>query len=151
MKAATLAITALLIASPAYANVGESQAAIEKRYGKGFDEKIVDDHQTRRSYSSQGLKIIVTFIDGVSQAETYGKQSDSQLSESEITKLLDENGRGEKWIQVKDADVKDKMWKLPDEVIVAGYNESDKKLHVFTRVLTEFHKKKKAEGAEKPK
>jgi len=149
MKRPTIAIAFLLSVSIAEANVGENQAAIEKRYGKGFHETILNDHQILRSYSLKGLKIIVTFIDGVSQAETYGKESNSQLSESEITALLHQNSRGEKWIQVNDPHVSDKMWKLPDEVMVAGYNEGDKKLYLFTRAMTEFTKKQKA--AEKPK
>jgi hypothetical protein len=48
-------------------------------------------------------------------------------------------------------DLKEKMWKVGDEVVVAGYNETDKKLILFTRVMTEYHKKYKGLGTDKKK
>ena len=151
MKILPIVFAILVSVSLAQANVGENQAAIEKRYGKSSSERVLDDHQIHRTYSSKGLKIIVIFLDGVSQAETYGKENNSQLSESEITALLDKNSRGEKWIEAKHPDLSEKMWKLGDEVMVAGYNETDKKLYLFTRAMTEHNKKQKAQDAGKTK
>jgi hypothetical protein len=98
MKIPAIAFAIVISVSPALGNVGENQAAIEKRYGKPSNEKPIDDHQTSRTYSSKGYKIIVTFLDGVSQAETYAKENDAQLSETEIDSLLKENGGGQKWV-----------------------------------------------------
>ena len=81
-----------LCGATAFARIGETEAQIEKRYGKPTPSSY-----STRSYFYKALFIIVTFDNGVSGIETYEKRDDPSMSAGEIRQLLDANGDGTKW------------------------------------------------------
>ncbi len=98
-----LAITLMLIfGPPGFARIGETEPQIEKRYGKPIS-KLTDDGPIRsRAYSSGGFLIVVEFENGVSQMEIFAKPDRSELSETEVTTLLEANKDGFNWLGLPD-------------------------------------------------
>jgi hypothetical protein len=143
VKKAILGFIVIFCSHFAIGNVGENQADIEKRYGRALSDEVVNEHQIFRSYSSSGFKIVVTFLDGVSEAEAFHKQNDSDISENEIRALLEANSRGRKWISATHPEITDEMWKLADDSMLAGYNKPNKRLIIFTHAWSEFAETKR--------
>jgi hypothetical protein len=86
-------ITALvLFAATVFARIGETEAQIEKRYGKP-----TSSFGSTKAYLHRDFFIIVTFDNGVSGIETYEKRNRGAISALNIRKLLDANGGGNKW------------------------------------------------------
>ena len=82
----------VLCGATAFARIGETEAQIEKRYGKPTPSS-----SSTRGYFYKALFIIVTFDNGVSGIETYEKRDGTSMSAGEIRQLLDANGDGTKW------------------------------------------------------
>ena len=82
----------VLCSVTAFARIGETEAQIEKRYGK---PKF--NSSSTRSYFYKALSIIVAFDNGVSGIETYEKRDGALMSAGEIRQLLNANGDGTKW------------------------------------------------------
>jgi hypothetical protein len=86
-------ITALALCSAsAFARIGETEAQIEKRYGRP-----TSSFGPTKKYSHKGFFIIATFDNGVSGIETYEKRNGAPMSAAEIRSLLEANGGGVKW------------------------------------------------------
>ena len=82
----------VLCGATAFARIGETEAQIEKRYGKPTPSS-----SPTKGYFYRDLFIIVTFDNGVSGIETYEKRDGALMSAGEIRQLLDANGDGTKW------------------------------------------------------
>ena len=82
----------LLCGVTAFARIGETEAQIEKRYGKPTSSS-----PSTKGYFYNDFFIIVTFDNGVSGIETYEKRNRAPLSDVEIESLLEANGGGTKW------------------------------------------------------
>jgi hypothetical protein len=86
-------VTALLLfGATVFARTGETEAQIEKRYGRP-----TSGSRWTKTYSNKNLFIIVTFDNGVSGIETFQKRNDSPMARAEIEKLLEANSDGSKW------------------------------------------------------
>ena len=82
----------VLCGTTAFGRIGETEAQIEKRYGKPTPSS-----SSTKAYFHRGLFIIVAFDNGVSGIETYEKRDGASMSAAEIRQLLDANGDGTKW------------------------------------------------------
>jgi hypothetical protein len=81
-----------------FARIGETEVQVENRYGKAIS-KLADDGTVKsRGYSSGGFLIVVEFEKGVSQMEIFAKPDRSELSQTEITILLEANKDGFNWL-----------------------------------------------------
>jgi hypothetical protein len=80
------------------ARIGETEVQVENRYGKSISKLIDDGALKSRGYSSGGFLIVVEFEKGVSQMEIFAKPDRSELSETEITILLEANKDGFNWL-----------------------------------------------------
>ena len=81
-----------LCGATAFGRIGETEAQIEKRYGKPTPSS-----SSTKGYFYKDLFIIVSFDDGVSGIETCEKRDGASMSAGEIRRLLDANGDGTKW------------------------------------------------------
>jgi hypothetical protein len=82
----------VLCGASAFGRIGETEAQIEKRYGKPTPSS-----SSTKAYFHRDLLIIVAFDNGVSGIETYEKRDGTSMSAAEIRQLLDANGDGTKW------------------------------------------------------
>lgn len=95
-----LLVWALLIQAIniAHARIGETEQQIIARYGKSI--KDIPSKGAREKYGAfvfNGFTIIVVFLDGVSQAESYSKDRDGEFSNDEIAALLKANAPAASW------------------------------------------------------
>jgi hypothetical protein len=81
----------VLCGATAFARIGETEAQIEKRYGKPTPSS-----SSTKGYFCKDLFIIVAFDNGVSGIETYEKRNGASMSAGEMRQLLDANGDGTK-------------------------------------------------------
>jgi hypothetical protein len=96
MKLSYCVAALVILAAPAFARIGETEAQIEKRYGKA-----ASGSRTTKAYFHKDLFVIVTFDNGVSGIETYQKRDRGTLTAGEISSLLEMNGGGMNWRQEK--------------------------------------------------
>lgn len=82
----------VLFGSIAFARLGETEAQIEKRYGRP-----TSGSRWTKTYSYNNFFVIVTFDNGVSGIETFQKRYDSPMASAEIKKLIEANNDGSKW------------------------------------------------------
>jgi hypothetical protein len=113
-----LILTAVLLlglATSARARLGETETAVEERYGKPTF-KYIKPWCVEETYSMNGFTIVVTFIDGVSQGEKYTLPA-QELSAQQVNDLLTANSEGYLWDEVPKSDVvppAKQMWKKPN-------------------------------------
>ena len=96
-----LAITLLLVAGncvPAFANLGETDAQINARYGApvGQSRNGMEGLELRR-YSTGDKSITVMFLGGRSECEIIEKQCPLDFSSEERDAILDSNRSGARW------------------------------------------------------
>lgn len=109
--AVQILIACLAWASSAFARIGETEAQIEKRYGKFIPPVMTASGLPLKFYKSAGFLVSVQFLNGVSAAENYSKLDKTDFSDHEIQLLLDANGAGNKWEKTKnERDVSYEHW-----------------------------------------
>jgi hypothetical protein len=98
MKTKILSILLILsaFAFSASARIGETEAQIEKRYGKP-DDTIKSLWGKRCRYMFRGYFVFVDFERGASQSETYAKKDASVIMPTEVVALLNANSEGAAW------------------------------------------------------
>jgi hypothetical protein len=104
----------LLVATPSYARLGETTAAIEKRFADPIRlvqvnsalPKKYQDRVTSRIYringNQDGALVEITFLDGVSSREFYFLERDKSqtsrgLNDAQIRLILEVNAQGSTW------------------------------------------------------
>src|SRR6266498_2838365 len=107
MKKLSYCISGLLVfcCVSTFARTGETEAQIEARYGKPVKMAgHYDGPGTAKMYSKSGVRIIVTFIDGLSESEYYSKPAGAKLGSREVETILRANAGDKNWSQVKYGD-----------------------------------------------
>jgi hypothetical protein len=94
-------ITALLIATSAFARIGETEQQIEARYGKPIKliGGVPPGLEGIKRYQSAGLDIYVNFISGLSEEEYYSKQY-GKIERAEVDAILQANSQGKEWKEI---------------------------------------------------
>ena len=96
-------ITAALLASSAFARIGETEQQIEARYGKSKATSR-SNGVVSRAYSYRGFSVMASFENGVCRGERYQKTPvPLPLLDADIGALLGVNAGGGKWHQVPDS------------------------------------------------
>ena len=88
MKTSIVITIALLLATSAYARVGETVKQVEARYGK--PQKVFVDRPDLRKvgYGYRDFMVMVYFSGGVSKRESFGQPGVSRLPSEAVTQLL---------------------------------------------------------------
>ena len=97
---ALTAIAFVALSSQAMANLGETKAQIEARWGEPVEIKGYPDERIY-TYQTESFRVRVGFLEGVSQFEHYRHFGDLRhlppLEEAEIQDFLEKNSLGQKW------------------------------------------------------
>jgi hypothetical protein len=135
-------LTTLLIWSSANARIGENQSQIEARYGKPvkiFAAAEPPRPALKKMYKSDGIVIIVGFLNGVSESEYYSKPN-AKIDRTEVETLLQANAQGKEWKQIPRGhsmySSKGQRWMLGEismSSTLADYNEVRGRLHILTK------------------
>jgi hypothetical protein len=157
----------VLFSASAFARIGETEAQIETRYGKPIKMAgHYDGPGMAKMYEKAGLRIIVTFIEGISQSEYYSKPARAKLDSREVETILAANAGDKRWSQVKYGDALYKAsssrWTLGDYVagladdsvngLLADFDDADGVLHISSsKFLNAVSVKVKADASAKLK
>jgi hypothetical protein len=101
-----LPLMIILVANHIQANLGETEAQIETRYGKSKEEltPVTPDlklqEPTTFHYSKGDYNIEVTFLKGLSVSEKYARIDGKPFAEKEFNQFFDANNFGSKWNEV---------------------------------------------------
>jgi hypothetical protein len=88
-----------VIASSAFANLGENSERIEDRYGTIVQRRLRDDGTVSVVYTKGRYLYMVTFANSRSISESYSRVNGKDFSEKEIENFLKANS-GAKWVPV---------------------------------------------------
>ena len=109
------------ISPSSFANLGESEAAIEDRYGKSFGQIPTNTFGVMNGFIALGYVIGVKFVDGVSEMEMFSKANQADMPASEIDKLLKGNSPGI-WKAELTGKPHWRRWRRDDGTAVALYD-----------------------------
>jgi hypothetical protein len=92
-----IVLACCVIASSAWANIGDNSERIEDVYGTIVQRRLLDDGKVSVVYTKDRYLYMVTFANSRSISESYSRANGKDLSEKEITKFLKANS-GAKWV-----------------------------------------------------
>jgi cell division septation protein DedD len=124
-------------AAPCRANIGESEAAIEGRYGKSFGQIPTSTFGVVTGFIAGGYVIGVKFVDGVSEMEMFSKGNQSDMPASEIDRLLKKNSAGD-WKAELTGKPHWRRWRRDDASAVALYDAARHFLYINSKNFYEI-------------
>ena len=151
-------LVALVMATPAFARVGETVEQLNQRYGKPTEIKQgpVDKKGgaiEMRRYVFRGFSILVGLENGISQGEVYRKEDRSRMLQSEISGLIAVNAGSSPWREPDDNIETLVFWSKDKKTRVGIYTLATHSLLITTKAfMTKFaqaaddHVAKKVEG-----
>jgi len=89
----------LCLAAPVLllAELGQNELQVAETYGQPVSEQKKSDTLVERQYGFNGLSVVVTFLNGTSQCETFKKPDNAPLTEEQVEKILAANGNHLEW------------------------------------------------------
>ena len=124
-------ILSLALARIAGANIGETEAQVEERYGKPFNDINTTTFGPVRGFVSPQYIIGVKIIDGLSEMEMFARTDQSDISASEITRLLKADAGGE-WKAEPTGKPSWRRWRRDDQGAVGLYDAQRHFLYIST-------------------
>jgi len=138
MKQSIVSIFAVfLIASSAFAALGDNSDRIEDLYGTIAQRRLRDDGTVSVVYVKGRYLYLVTFANDRSISESYSHVNGTDLSEREITKFLKANGV--KWLPVNSS--VDRRFKSSDGTAEAIYAPVNGRQALTVRGLHDDHRR----------
>src|SRR2546423_5492043 len=113
----------------ASANIGETGAQVETRYGKPFNDITTETFGVMRGFITTEYVVGVKLINGVSEMEMFSKSDQSDISASEIARLQKANGNGE-WKAEQTGKPNWRRWRCGDQGAVALYDAARHFLYI---------------------
>lgn len=131
----------LLFPLEAHARLGETETALEKRFGEPIsslpkDKKLSKPNQERISVriynigpNKNGALLEVTFLDGVSRQEFYYLETEKSKvtppwNENQVQYILEVNAEGSSWSDLTPGEAKEgKKWKRKDTLATASFHQ----------------------------
>jgi len=122
---------------PCLGNVGESDTAVNERYGKSFGEIPTNTFGIVNGYIAGGYVVGVKFIDGVSEMEMFSKGNQADMGASEIDRLLKKNSPGD-WKAELTGKPNWRRWRRDDGTVVALYDAARHFLYINSKSFYEL-------------
>jgi hypothetical protein len=131
MKAFILSCwVALALASNSFGRIGEDEKQIEARYGKPGKDLGTRGEVHQVGYVVNEFLAVVSFVNGISQRESFAKPDTSPLTPEAIQKILAMSAAdGTKWEETK-AEGGDKSWARSDNKAIALFPAQGKFLSI---------------------
>lgn len=138
-----LLITACVLSTlaPLQARIGDTLAQCQERYGE-----ITEKEGNRYWFSKGGIKIDVCLIDEKVGLIAFKKTDNRRFSENEKHLLMEANGGGQTWEEIKDLSIDDKWMK--EDCSAIAENSSDRKWFVILTKKWHEHANKEAKAKE---
>jgi hypothetical protein len=131
MKALTFTSFLLFaLAATGFGRIGENEKEIEARYGKPGKDLGTRGGIHEVGYISEGLMILVDFVNGISKREGFANPDTSTLSADAIKQILAmSSADGTNWQEVG-AVGEDRSWRCSDNSTIAIFPARGKFLFV---------------------
>jgi hypothetical protein len=130
MKSLILILLSAIFATASFGKIGDDDKQIAATYGQPGKDFGTRGNIHQVGYMAGGFMILVSFVNGVSQRESFGKPDTSALSGDDIQKILAFNApEGAKWNETP-AEGGDKAWTRSDNKAVAFFPFSGKFLSI---------------------
>jgi hypothetical protein len=121
MRASLVSTVLALLATSAYARVGETVKQVEARYGK--PQKVFIDRPDLRKvgYGYRGFMVIVYFSGGISKRESFGRPDLPKLPPATVNEILAFSAReGTSWQPIL-LEHGDYYWVSSDKKVIAQF------------------------------
>jgi hypothetical protein len=125
-----------LFATMASGKIGESEEAIAARYGTSVGDIPTQAFGKIRGFQLSQYIVGVAFANGVSNMEMFSKADQSDMTATEIKKLLEANGAGE-WKAEGTGKPNWRRWRRDDEALVALYDAGRHFLYISSKKFYE--------------
>jgi len=121
----------------ASARIGETEHEISTRYGQSVGDISTEAFGKVRGFKLTNYVVAVKLVDGRSHMEMCSKNDQSDLSASEIEKLLRENGAGEWKAELITGKPGWRRWRREDGALVALYDAGRHFLYINSKQFYE--------------
>jgi len=128
---AVVALLLTALAAIARADVGQNEAELDTQYGKSVGETQTRGFGLMHGFVSPDYVIGVKLMEGVSVMEMFAKRDQSDMSASEIERLLKANGTGN-WKAEPTGKPTWRRWRRDDQNAVALYDAMRHYLYIST-------------------
>jgi hypothetical protein len=119
-----------IFAAASFGKIGDDEKQIASVYGQPGKDLGTRGNIHQVGYMAGGFMILVSFVNGVSLRESFGKPDSSALSSDDIQKILAFNApEGTKWNETP-AEGGDKAWTRSDNRAIALFPFSGKFLSI---------------------
>jgi hypothetical protein len=139
-------------ASSAHARIGETLEQCIARYGAPVKDSTTEK---QAGFVKAGFIVIVQLFDtkadtpAICKVERNALGKSAEMSDNEISQLLEANSGSKGWKQVRDT-ILQKYWITDDAQLVASYDTLNHSLTIMTKAATErANAKKKADEDKK--
>ena len=130
-------LATLSLCAGARADLGDTPAQAESRYGAAQGARKEDTSGvTTKYYASGGFGVVVRFLGGKSESESYIKEHKAEFTADEIAVLLKANTLGSEWQSVYKTATAER-WQLKSRQATALYSRTD---HTFTFSTKEYNR-----------
>ena len=111
----------LFLATTGFGRIGEDEKQIEARYGKPGKDFGVQGNVHQVGYMSQGFMILISFVNGISQRESFANPDTSPLAPEAVERILVLSAtEGTKWQEIT-APAGDRSWTRSDNKVMAVF------------------------------
>jgi hypothetical protein len=123
----------VLLCSPVWARIGETEAQITTRYGQSIGDIPTEFFGPVRGFAMPGFVVGVKLANGVSVMEMISKNDQSEMTPQEIDTLLRKHGADLHW-NVDPFDKPNwKRWRSQDGSLIAVYDTKRHFLYVNSK------------------
>ena len=129
-------LVGIAMVSTAWARPGEGGSEIEKRYGAAEKKEIaIGLGLVSKFYHFKEMNIEVVYLDGKSAVEIFTKAPLETFSDDDVTRILEANSGGKKWVGGDAPDLMHKTWWLDDRSCAAIWDTGLSRVIVCTKEM----------------
>jgi hypothetical protein len=136
MNVAKIVGLSFLITAAAFADIGQTEAQIETKYGKPIGGVVSTPHipGISRAYNFTGYSITVTLLNGISVMETFSKNEPERMRVDDVITLLSLYSPGHRWKYPpnQSTNAEWRHWVRDDEHLEADFSVSYSTVSIST-------------------
>ncbi|MES2569430.1 MAG: hypothetical protein V4710_05175 [Verrucomicrobiota bacterium] len=139
-----------LASATMHARLADTPEQLDARYGQPRNVENTDDPRLSfREYQVKGFNILVSVLDGKSQAEIFTKSFATRWIDGEMKAILSANAFGMRWVEEEQTGAI-RSWRLGNAALASFRLDEPPAFAVFSRQMYELQRKQEAERLKEP-